>query len=253
MLSKNRVKKITSLHQKKYRREENQFIAEGEKVVFELLSSGWGISAVYGTQEFFNRMPGKVRIPKRAEVVLVTENELKKISALSTPQYVLAVAEIPSGENAINYESGLKLLLDGISDPGNLGTIIRIADWFGVSEIICSENTADCFNPKVVQASMGSLFHLKLHYENLIEVLKENLSRKNLPVYGTVLDGEDIHKQKFTGDSFIIAGNESSGISYELLSFITNKITIPSFNSSKAESLNVAVATGIVLSEFRRN
>ena len=160
MLSKNQIKDITALHHKKYRREESLFIAEGEKVVEDLLKSGWRVIAVYGTQEFFQRLSGNILIPKNTEIILVTNEELKKISTQSSPQNVLAVAEMPSDVKEIDFGKGLKLVLDNISDPGNLGTLIRIADWFGIDEIICSENTVDCFNPKVVQSAMGSLFRV---------------------------------------------------------------------------------------------
>lgn len=252
MLSKNQIKSVTALHHKKFRREENLFIAEGEKVVGDLLKSGWNVIAVYGTQEFFQRIPGSLRIPKSTEIILVTDIELEKISMLSTAQHVLAVAEMPSQDKEVNFEGGLKLVLDGISDPGNLGTLFRIADWFGIDEIICSEQTADCYNPKVVQSAMGSLFHFNVQYMDLNEVLIKNQSENKLPVYGTVLDGKNIYDEKLSNDAFILIGNESAGIDNKLLSFVTNPVTIPSFGEKNIDSLNVAVATGIICSEFRR-
>ena len=252
MLSKNQIKDITALHHKKYRREENLFIAEGEKVVSDLLKSGWRVLAVYGTQEFFQRLSGNIMIPKATEIILITNEELNKISSLTSPQSVLAVAEMPTDINEINFENGLKLVLDDISDPGNLGTLIRIADWFGIDEIICSENSVDCFNPKVVQSAMGSLFRIKFNYKNLQEVFRKNLSDKKLPVYGTVLDGKNIYEEDLSSDGFILIGNESIGIGNDQMKYITKALTIPSFGETKIDSLNVAVATGIVCAEFRR-
>ncbi len=251
MLTKNQIKEITSLHQKKYRNEKNLFIAEGDKVVLDLLKSGWNVHAIYATGEFFQWIPNATTIAKNTQIELVTDAELRKMSALSTPNGVLAVAEINQADT-IDYAGGLKLVLDGISDPGNLGTLIRIADWFGIDEIICSENTADCFNPKVVQSAMGSLFHVNVFYANLASVFQKNLSSSKLDVYGTVLDGENIYEEELSENGFILAGNESQGISDELYPFITKSLTIPGIKSARADSLNVAVATGIVCSEFMR-
>jgi RNA methyltransferase, TrmH family len=192
MISKNQIKSVTALHHKKFRREENLFIAEGEKVVNDLLASGWNVISVYGTQEYFQKLSGNVTISKTTEMELVTENELKKITALTNPQTVLAVAEMPREMPQVNFDNGLKLVLDGISDPGNLGTLIRIADWFGMDEVICSHNSVECFNPKVVQAAMGSLFRVKIIYDELVNIFEKNKSGKKLPVYGTVLDGKNI-------------------------------------------------------------
>ncbi len=251
MLSKNQIKVISALHHKKFRREENLFIAEGEKVVKELLDSGWRVKAVYGTHDFFSRLSDGIIISKDVEMVLVTEEELKKISMLSTPQHVLAVAEIPVESQDINFETGLKLVLDDISDPGNFGTLIRIAAWFGIGEVICSDHSVECFNPKVVQSAMGALFQVQVFYRDLAEIFSKNNATCNLPVYGTVLDGKNIYKEELSKHGFIIVGNESSGINHELMKFVTHKITIPSMGG-KIDSLNVAVATGIVCSEFRR-
>jgi RNA methyltransferase, TrmH family len=253
MLSKNQIKNISALHHKKFRREENLFIAEGEKVVKDLLNSGFKVKALYGTQEFFQRLSNGVIISKEVEMILITDDELRKISALSNPQHVLAVTEIPGEERKIDFENGLKLVLDDINDPGNLGTLIRIAAWFGIDEIICSHHSVDCFNPKVVQSAMGALFQTHLYYRDLIEIFNMNKSQRKLPVYGTVLDGKNIYKEKLSKDAFILVGNESSGINQDLLAFISDKITIPSFGGKKIDSLNVAIATGIVCAEFRRD
>jgi TrmH family RNA methyltransferase len=252
MLSRNQVKNISALHHKKFRREENLFIAEGEKVVFDLLNSDWNVKSVYGTQDFFQALPKSIKISKEVDMVLVTMDEMKKISTLITPQNVLAVAEIPNEEKQIDFEKNLKLVLDDISDPGNLGTLIRIAAWFGIDEIICSENSVDCFNPKVVQSAMGALFKINITYSDLKNVFEKNKTVKNLPVYGTVLDGKNLYEEDLSGDGFILIGSESSGISHDLYKFVTHKITIPSYGNKAIDSLNVAVATGIICAEFRK-
>lgn len=251
MISKNQIRNVTSLHQKKFRREEGMFIAEGEKLVRDLLRSKWTLITLFGTQKYFQDLGKDVRIPKATEVVLVTDDELKKISALITPQKVLAVVRMPESEDEVNYEGGLKLVLDNINDPGNLGTIIRIADWFGIREIICSNETVDCYNPKVVQGTMGSLFSVKIVYKALEDIFESNLVNKNLPVFGMVLDGQSIYHRSFPPDAFILVGSESSGLQPDLLKYITDRVTIPS-HDSVADSLNVAIATGIICSEFRR-
>jgi RNA methyltransferase, TrmH family len=251
MISKNQIKLITSLQQKKYRKEEMLFIAEGEKVVKDLLRSECDVVAVYGTELFFQNLGKDVRISKSTEVEFVTDDELRKMSALTTPQKVLAVVRIPEQQSEINYDSGLKIVLDNISDPGNLGTVIRIADWFGIKEIACSRETVDCYNPKVVQATMGSLFNVTLIYDDLENIFERNIALKNLPVFGMVLDGNNIYGKKYPADGFILMGNEAAGVDFGLQKFITNRITIPGFGS-KADSLNVAIATGIICYEFRR-
>lgn len=248
MISKNQIKLIRSLHQKKFRDEHNLFIAEGEKVVRELMDSGLNVKYIFATKEFAADKPGFPFDKINCEIV--TEEELSKISALTTAQGILAVAEIPFPSNN-TQNSALTLVLDDIKDPGNLGTIIRIADWFGINEIICSETSADAYNPKVVQAAMGSLFRVNVKYLNLISFLKEKTTNK-LVIYGTLLEGENIYEAKLTNEGFIVIGNESKGISKELLPLITHKISIPTFSSKKTDSLNAAMAAAIVCSEFKR-
>jgi TrmH family RNA methyltransferase len=252
MLSKNRIKLITSLQQKKFRREEMLFVAEGEKVIRDLLKSGWDVDSIYATDTFFQNLGNDVRIAKSTEVELIEENELRKISNLTTPQKVLALVRIPDEYPQIERETGLKLVLDTISDPGNMGTIIRIADWFGIGEIICSEETVDCFNPKVVQGTMGSLFKVKIIYENLEKVFSENAVNQKLPVYAMDLKGESTYEAKYVENAYIILGSEAQGIDPALDQYITHSITIPAFNSGP-DSLNVAIATGIICYEFRRH
>ncbi len=250
MLSKKTIKFITSLHHKKFRREEGLFIAEGEKIVGDLIDSDFSVRSVYLTGECYDAF--KIRkFHSDTEISIVTEDELKKITALTTPQNVLAVAETRKGKE-IDFDRGLKLVLDDVRDPGNAGTLLRIADWFGINEVIFSEDSVDCYNPKVVQSSMGSLFHVKIFYKDLKEVFENNLRKKKLPVYGTVLNGRNLYSENLSSEGFILAGNESSGIGAGHLKYITNAITIPSFKGNKADSLNVAVATGIICAEFRK-
>jgi TrmH family RNA methyltransferase len=253
MISKNQTKVIASLHQKKFRKEHGLFIAEGEKVCRELIDSGFIVQSLFMTEGF--RKNKFSSWTKKISYEIVSEKELEKISALTSPQEILAVAEIPNAVFKFEALTGeLTLMLDDIRDPGNLGTIIRIADWFGIKNIICSENCADAFNPKTVQATMGSLFHLSIIYKPLGGILNEAV-KKNIPVYGTVLDGENIYQSRLSSQGIILIGSESHGISQTLMPFITSKISIPAFSSSgakQAESLNAAMAAAIVCSEFRR-
>ncbi|MBA3704840.1 MAG: RNA methyltransferase [Bacteroidetes bacterium] len=246
MLSKNQIKFISSLKQKKFREEHHLFIAEGNKVVLELLRSEIKIKQVFATVDFLN----KTKINGSIDFLEVKPNEMERISALTTPSDVFAVCEIPTYKlNTDTLKGKLTLVLDDIKDPGNLGTIIRIADWFGISNILCSVNTADAFNPKVVQATMGSISRVKVHYMDLIELFKvESLKFK---VFGALLEGENIYTKQLPSEGLIVIGNESKGIAESLLSYITDKISIPSF-SAETESLNAAIATAIICSEFRR-
>ncbi|MGQ0827230.1 MAG: TrmH family RNA methyltransferase [Bacteroidota bacterium] len=251
MLSKNQIKFINSLKQKKFREEHHLFIAEGNKIAHELLRSEIKIKQVFATAGFFKTT--KVDTP--VECIEIKPNEMERISALTTPTEVLAVCEIPNYKlNTNELKDQLTLVLDNIKDPGNLGTIIRIADWFGISNIICSNDTADVFSPKVVQATMGSISRVKVHYTYLTELFKvQSLKSK---VFGALLEGDEIYSKKLSPEGFIVIGNESKGISEKLLPYITDKINIPSFSHLKpggeTESLNAAIATAIICSEFRR-
>ena len=251
MLSKSHIKAVTALHHKKFRREQNLFIAEGDKVVTELLRAGWNVRSLYATDEFFRGMAGEVRTGKDTEFTLVKQSELTRISTLTTPQNVLAVVEMKDPE-PVNYEKGSKLVCDMISDPGNLGTIIRAADWFGIDEVICINGSAELYNPKVVQASMGSLFRMKISYRDADELFMVNLANKSLPVYGTVLDGQSLYNEVPVRDAFIVVGNEASGIPQEHYRYITRRITIPRHRNSLAESLNAAVAAALVCAHFSK-
>lgn len=257
MLSKNQVKFVNSLKQKKFREEHNLFIAEGTKIVPELIQSKIKVKQLFATADFLN----KIKPDTNIECIEIKNNELERLSALTTPNEVLAVCEIPEYNlNTDELKDKLTLVLDTIKDPGNLGTIIRVADWFGIDNIICSAETVDAYNPKVVQATMGSIARVKLHYVDLklfFETLKKTNPAVTLPVYGALLEGESIYTKQLAPNGFIIIGNESKGISDTLIPNITDKISIPSFSHFKAdggetESLNAAIATSIICSEFRR-
>ena len=248
MLSKNKIKFIRSLELKKYRKEENAFLAEGHKLVGDLLGH-FRCRLIAGTPEWFKKNPDL----RAQETIEVTREELAKASLLKTPQDVLAAFEIPQAEtDASVIEHSLCLALDDVQDPGNLGTIIRIADWFGIGHIFCSPGTADVYNPKTVQATMGALARVKLHYCDL-KALAGSLP-KGTPLFGTFLDGENIYEAPLDGHGLIIMGNEGKGISAEISQLTNRRLLIPNYPQGNAtsESLNVAVATAIVCSEFRR-
>lgn len=250
MLSKNKIKYINSLKSRKFRDEYQQFIAEGDKLVCDLLSGNYIISEIFAVADWLD----KHSFTNQIAVTEVSETELERISQLSTPNKVLAILDYKKNQEFNNkIFDELILVLDEIKDPGNLGTIIRIADWFGISNIICSNNSVDVYNPKVVQATMGSIARVNVSYSDLRDFLKN--MPQNTPIYGTLLDGENIYDQQLSKNGIIIVGNESRGISNEIIQFITNKIFIPSYAQNienKAESLNASIATAIVCAEFKR-
>ena len=247
MLSKNKIKYITSLQQKKYRIKEGKFIAEGVKIIKEILTQRKGcIDELYcipSVKEEFDSFG--------VDLELVTEKEMKRISVLTTPQSALAIID----KNKLVREASANefiLMLDEVKDPGNLGTIIRLAEWFGVDKLICSEDTVDCYNPKVVQSTMGALFRVNIEYCNLVNYLK--LLDDRYEVCGAFLDGDNIYTSEIERPMVLIMGNESNGISDELSKYITKRVHIPSFSKGTgSESLNVAIATGILCSEIQRN
>ena len=247
MISKNKIKYIRSLELKKNRNKEGKFVAEGFKVVDDLLALQ-PADLIVATQEWLH---GK-HLAAQTEVIEVTEEELKKVSFLQHPQQVLAVfRQAQDGDFSINTQE-LSLALDGVQDPGNLGTIIRIADWFGITHIYCSQDTADVYNPKVVQATMGSIARVKVEYGNLL-ALVESLPA-DVPVYVTLLDGDNIYQQQLENRGLIVMGNEGKGISPALAKKVNRRLLIPNFPEGRAtaDSLNVAIATAITCSEFRR-
>ena len=238
MLSKNQLKLVRSLEQKKNRKREHLFVAEGPKVVGDLLRAGYVPHSIFSTTP-------------RPNAQLITDEELRKVSFLQHPQEVLAVLKIPEEQQeAQGIGSHLSLALDGVQDPGNVGTIIRIADWFGIDTIYCSPDTADVYAPKVVQATMGSLAHVHIIYCDLPTLL----DTCQCPVYGTLLDGRDLYQEELSATGIIVMGNEGNGISPAVRAKITRKLLIPNYHtgSHTAESLNVAVATAVTCAEFRR-
>ena len=238
MLSKSQIKLITSLKQKKYRVQHGLFVVEGVKTINELLKSHLQMHRLYTTETF--------NIDAKLEV-LITESELKKISFLTTPNTALAVFEIPKPKKI--QENSLIVALDAVRDPGNLGTIIRLCDWFGISDLVCSTETVDCFNPKVVQATMGSITRVNISYLDLNQFLSDT----KLPVFGAFMEGANVYETTLINKGVLVMGNEANGISKNIEALITNKISIPRFGNIQAtESLNVATATAILLSEFKR-
>ncbi|TZF81357.1 RNA methyltransferase [Pedobacter sp. BS3] len=245
MLSKSQISFIKSLHQKKFRKEHGLFIVEGLKSVTEFIRSAYNVHSVFFTEPAGSKM---LNLSKKINSQLISDNELHKISALTNPQQVLALVHIPPVQavQSQHFSNKLSLMLDGVQDPGNLGTIIRTANWFGFDELLCSTDTVDCYNPKVVQATMGSLSRINVHYLDLTTLLKTT----HLPVYGALLEGENIYNTNFSDAGFVILGNEGNGISAETARYITHPFTIPGIG--KAESLNVSVSAGIICSELKR-
>jgi TrmH family RNA methyltransferase len=238
MLSKSQIKLITSLKQKKYRLQHGFFVVEGVKTITELIHSDFELVTLYTTESFnFDD----------TEEEIISETDLKRISFLKTPNKALAIFKIPNSKS-IDLNQ-LIVALDDVRDPGNLGTIIRLCDWFGVKDLVCSYKTVDCFNPKVIQATMGSISRVNITYLNLSEFLKEN----GLLSFGTFMDGESIYSKNLPEKGVLILGNEANGISHEIEKLVTEKLSIPRFGYLRAtESLNVATATAIFLSEFKR-
>lgn len=245
MLSKNQTKRITSLKQKKYRLQERVFSVEGIKSVREFLTAGVAFEAIYSSSpDFIEKTSADFNIP----VIAISDKQLEKITALKSPQQVLGLFKIP--EQKPIKEVGITVALDDIRDPGNLGTIIRLCDWYGVTDLVCSEATVDCYNPKVVQATMGSLSRVQVHYTSLESFLQE----EKRPVFGTFMDGTNLYRTTVIKDAIILMGNEANGISSIIEKRVDTRITIPKFGQLQAtESLNVATATAICLSEFFRS
>ena len=236
MVSKSQIKLITSLAQKKYRQQNALFVVEGIKGIREFLDSSYVLHSLYALEGVFEDQ----------DTTEVSPSELKKISFLKTPQKALALFEIP--KQRLEIKSGFQLVLDEVRDPGNLGTLIRLCDWYGIEHLICSEQTVDCFNPKVVQATMGSLTRVNLVYTDL----ETYLSKQKLPVYGAFMDGENVYRSQLPEEAILVLGNEANGVSAAVSEKIQQKISIPQFGSSTTESLNVAIAGAILVSEFKR-
>ncbi len=258
MISKAKLKLIHSLENKKGRRESSLFVAEGPKVVGDLLSR-FPLKLIVAVDEWIQTNRHDLG---DAEVIAVTDDELRKASLLQHPQQVLALFELPQEkaetEDALSSvlsddNRKLSLALDGVQDPGNLGTIIRIADWFGIEDIFCSQTTVDAYSPKVIQATMGSIARVRVHYTDLAQLIHSLPS--DYPVYGTLLDGEDIYSQELTQGGLIVMGNEGNGISPAIRPLINHRLLIPNYPKGRetADSLNVAIATAITCAEFRRH
>lgn len=256
MLSKNKIKLIKSLEKKKFRIENGLFVAEGPKLVEELLAV-WKPVYVCAIETW---MQQNKQYLNGVETDTITNNELERVSFLKTPQQVLALFNLPAdtytkpdnNENSLAAiaKNELCIVLDGIQDPGNIGTIIRLADWFGIEHVFCSPETSDIFAPKAIQATMGAIARVKVNYTPLVESLAECKA----PLYGTHLDGENIYEKKLTKNGVIIMGNEGNGVSAEVSKLVTSRLYIPPYptDREKVESLNVAIATAIVCAEFRR-
>lgn len=244
-LSKNNLKYIRSLKEKKYRAEYGVFVAEGNKLISDLLPY-FKCRLLVATSDFLKTAD----VEGIEEVVEVNDSQLAQASFLQHPQQVLAVFYQPSYNSDVNINGQLVLALDGIQDPGNMGTIVRLADWYGMRHIFCSHDSVDVYNPKVVQATMGALARVQVHYTDLIDLL----SSTHLPIYGTLLDGENMYEQEISENGIIVMGNEGNGIRPEIEALITKKLYIPNYpeGTQTSESLNVAIATAIVCAEFRR-
>ena len=247
MIGKNTIKWVHSLEMKKNRKREHLFVAEGPKVVGDLLAH-YRPRAVFATAEW----NGRASLPSYVTPETVSDDELRRLSFLQHPQQVIAVLEMDDDVSISVSPERLSLVLDGVQDPGNLGTIIRIADWFGIDNIVCSPDTADAYNPKVVQATMGSLARVNVSYTPLLPFLTSLPA--DMPIYGTLLDGSDIYASELSSSGIIIMGNEGNGISQEVRALVSKPLLIPNFRQGGdcAESLNVAVATAITCAEFCR-
>ena len=239
MVVKSQIKFIKNLQQKKYRIEQGLFVVEGIKSVKELLNSSFKVYGIYSTDI-------EILSSEQVKIHLVSETDLKKISSLKNPNKVLGAFYIPKLVE-IDYTDWI-IALDDIRDPGNLGTIIRLCDWFAVRQLVCSLNTVDCYNPKVLQATMGSITRVNITYTNLIKFVKISKS----PIYGALVNGDNVYGEDLPETGILVLGNEANGISSELETLLNKRIAIPKFGKTTTESLNVATATAVLLSELRR-
>ena len=236
---------VRSLAEKRVRDQERLFVAEGSKLTEEILASKFVVRRIYTTR---HDLKGK-------NIEVVDQREMERISQLKTANDTLAVVEQPNHKLSLaNLHGKLTIALDGVQNPGNLGTIIRLADWFGVEDIICSRDTADCFNPKVIQATMGAILRVRVHYTDNLPALLQEAHREGLNIYGTLLDGGNIYDERLDASGIIVMGNEGRGITDETRNVLTHRLLIPPYpaDAPTSESLNVAMATGIILAEFRR-
>ena len=241
MISKAEIKRINTLGTKKGRQKLSYFVAESPKLIKDILNSQFNISKIFATEEFADEFPKDL-------LNIVSKDELNKISFLKNPQGVLALIEIP--EKSYFENKGLVLALDAIQDPGNLGTILRLAHWFGIKNVICSNDTADLYNPKVIQSSMAAFAYTNVLYTDLAQFL----STQNKPIYGALMNGKNAYSQELINEAILVMGNEGNGIRKEILPLISHPISIPDYplNKAKIDSLNVSIATAILCGEFRR-
>ncbi|MEN2281205.1 RNA methyltransferase [Algoriphagus sp. SE2] len=245
MLSKNTVKFIKTLHQKKYRNLEQKFFVEGGKSVLELLNSDFEVELLLVTERFFKQHQKQInQLPK--DLIIVTQKQLESVGQFQSNDSALAVVKMKRNQYFDRPKEDLVIALDDVRDPGNLGTIIRIADWYGIKHLLFSSQTAEFYNPKVIQASMGSFTRVKFYYGDLNEIFK----KWDCPIYGAYLGGSNIHRLEKPKSGILLMGNESNGISEELAALVTDRITIPGYGH--AESLNVAIATAILCDNFKR-
>ncbi|MBP7507213.1 MAG: RNA methyltransferase [Prolixibacteraceae bacterium] len=248
MISKNKIKFINSLTLKKYRDESGLFIAEGDKIIQELISAGFSFETLILTEKYNAEFESV-----NCEKIIAADSEIKKISSRETPPGIIAVCKKKQVQFSLaDIRNKIVIALDGIQDPGNLGTIIRLASWFGIDNIICSLNTVDCYNPKVIQSTMGAIAHVDIIYTDLLNFLAD-ARRNGIHIFGTFLDGINIYKSNGLNNGIIVFGNEGNGISKEIESIVETKVLIPSFNNNiVVESLNVSMAAAIAISEFKR-
>ncbi|SDQ30703.1 TrmH family RNA methyltransferase [Flagellimonas zhangzhouensis] len=239
MVTKNQIKLVVSLKQKKYRSQHGLFVVEGEKVVKELLHEG--------VQPYLILVDDPAKVNRFEGSELVDSKVLKQMSSLSQPNGVLGVFYIEKVSDSSKVD--WVVVLDAVRDPGNLGTIIRLCDWFGIKQLICSQDTVDCYNPKVLQATMGSIARVQISYLDLVDYLKET----EKPVYGAFMDGESVYSEEIPQSGILVMGNEANGVSDEVNQMVTKRISIPQFGETTTESLNVATATAILLNEIRRS
>ena len=250
MLTNNKIKLIKSLDKKRERVEAGCFVVEGEKMVRELLMSRFETIEVFAVQQYIDDLPANLK--RKAEITAIGERDLERISFLKTPNKAVALAKLPEKQPLPNL-SDLNIALDNIQDPGNLGTIVRTAAWFGIGNVFCSPDTVDVYNPKVIQSTMGAIFKVNVTYCDLAE-LASTARKSGIPMFGTRLDGENIYAAKLPKDAIVVMGNESKGLSAEISALTDSNLKIPSYAPPTAdmESLNVSVATAIVCAEFRR-
>ncbi len=245
MISQKWSKLIKSLHLKKFRKAEQLFFVEGEKAVLEVLASGWPVKALFGTSDFLDNFPAAASTAELCQPCSATE--LEQVGTFVSNNAALAVVALPAYSPFAEQSGEWVLVLDQINDPGNLGTIIRVADWYGIRHILCSTDTVDAFNPKVIASAKGSFLRVQLHYQPLLEVL----TKVQQPIYGAYLGGESVHQLQLDSvGGFIVLGNEANGISAALTTVVNHRLTIPAFGN--AESLNVGIASAVLLDNLRR-